>query len=179
MMYNILGMIKDGHSIVGYRLQDESGQIFDASKEQTVKVVEDGLVNGARIYWYNDNPIVKTKEKLQVCARVIKKKEKIEKPVEIKKYTGTEMLLILRKIEKGTPLKITFTSVESYKQCLYMGYKESPCNMPEYYFFDGSGLGGMFKFSERFILNNKNINITLDNNDAELVSKLIQKVKGE
>lgn len=174
MKYIIIGVIKDGHKIVGYRLKDTSGKTVDVTKEQTIKAVEDGLVIGAKIQWYNDNPIIRTKDKLPTCARVINKKEdKVKAEKLIEKYTSAEIPDKIKDLDKGTPLKITFTSFENYKQCLYMGCEVSPCGIKEYYFFDGR----LFKFSEKFITNNKDIIVILNDNNVEIVARLINMLK--
>ena len=196
MRYIIIGMIKDGHKIVGYRIKGTNGQMHDMTKDEIVNLVENGSIINAKIQWYNGSAIVRTKEKIPVCARIIKPKQEkqttgcdtsiedtkeheLEESKEIKVYSGNEIVDLLSKMEKGTPLKMTCTSKENYKQCLYVGKERTPLGLIEHTFFDGSGLSGLFKFSERFMVNNsKTVKITIDDNDAVEVTRLIQKARG-
>lgn len=173
MQYIIIGMIKDRHTIVGYRLKSRDGNTVDVTKDQVIKLIEDGLVINAKVNMSNGSKIVRTKNKIPVCARVINKKEEVKSKIE--KYEKESLVELLNKLDCDTPLKLTFTSVENYKQCIYLGSRKSPCGIVEYFFFDGRD----FKFSENFILNNENIKIILNDIDNSIIEGLLKQVKGE
>lgn len=155
MALRIVGVIKHKNKIVAYDIYDTTtGDTARFSKEQVVDAMNNKLkIENAKLQYYNDKPIIRVSYS--------ENKEEI---------AGQEVIDILKDSRVGIPLKIKMTQNKEYKQVLYNGN-----NNGTFYFYDGDGIGEVFGFTARFIVNNPDrIKFKFNDNDPAKVAELIK-----
>lgn len=75
--------------------------------------------------------------------------------------------------QRGVPLKVRFPKDFFWKQLIFMGCTVSPQGKIIFQFFDSSGL---FGYSSEFLIRSEAL-FNFNNNDPELVAKLIAEIK--
>ena len=90
--------------------------------------------------------------------------------------SGRDAIANLEAMNVGTPVKLKLTKDGEYKQAIYTGKGEIQ-GRETYQFYDGEGVDGMFGLSERYISNNGDIKLKLNDNNVEVTAGLLKKLR--
>lgn len=91
--------------------------------------------------------------------------------------TGNDAIKHISSMEKGIPLMIKMGKDLPYEQVIYAGRGETQ-GRDTLRFFDGSGIGGTFGFTSKFISEHPEIQFKFNDNDPSKVTDLLKAIKG-
>ena len=90
--------------------------------------------------------------------------------------SGKDAIANLEAMNVGTPVKLKLAKDLDYKQAIYTG-KGDVQGRATYNFFDGEGVDGTFGLSGRYISNNADIKLKLNDNNVEATAGLLKKLR--
>lgn len=90
--------------------------------------------------------------------------------------SGKDAIANLDAMEVGTPVKLKLAKDLDYKQAIYTG-KGDVQGRATYNFFDGEGVDGTFGLSGKYISNNADIKLKLNDNNVESTASLLKKLR--
>lgn len=168
----VTNVFKNGNRIQGYEVVDNNGNTAKITKQQLIQYIEAGNVENATLQNYMGSQIIRLKKDTVKTTSVSSKQ--VQTPCnKITILHGIEAINTLMHMTIGTPIKVKVTEYNGFEQVIYCGMREIQ-SRKAFIFFNGGGIDGTFALSLRFMENNDNIQIKLNDNEPSTVVMLNQ-----
>lgn len=171
----VINVFKNGNRIQGYEVVDNNGNTAKVTKQQLIQYIEAGNVENATLQNYMGSQIVRLKkDKTKTASTSSQPSKNVQTTCnKIAILHGKEAINALINMSIGTPVKVKVTEYNGFEQTIYCGMREIQ-SRKAFIFFNGGGVDGTFALSLRFIENNDNIQIKLNDNEPSAVVMLSQ-----
>lgn len=173
----VINVFKNGNRIQGYEIADNNGNTAKITKQQLIQYIEAGNVENATLQNYMGSQIIRLKKgTVKTTSASLQPSKQVQTPCNCNKVTilhGIEAINTLMHMTIGTPIKVKVTEYNGFEQAIYCGMREIQ-SRKAFIFFNGGGVDGTFALSLRFMENNDNIQIKLNDNEPSTVAMLNQ-----